>query len=173
MKPKKNSLLFQLLITLLLIALPYKALCQESTDYTTVKTDSEALKIPGKWQILNTTADSGQTYLKNNEGIIIAVARNPMKSYPFYKNSATEFENVTLFYQWDSDYYREQKMNVSKIKENAALGYIIWKYNDKKLDNLFLFGASNNNFLNLLVYTKNWSEPEKILFLENLFTLNR
>lgn len=47
MKPKKNSLLFQLLIILLIIALPYKALSQESTDYTTVKTDTEALKIPG------------------------------------------------------------------------------------------------------------------------------
>ncbi|MFN7100472.1 MAG: hypothetical protein ACK4M4_08880 [Flavobacterium sp.] len=173
MKPKKNSLLFQLLIILLIIALPYKALCQESTDYTSVKTAIETVKIPGKWQILNTTADSGQTYLKNNEGIIIAVARNPMKAYPFYKNSAITFEQLTLFYQWDSDYYREQKIKVSKIKENATLGYIIWKYNDKKLDNLFLFGASNNNFLNLLVYTKNWSEPEKILFLENLFTLNR
>jgi hypothetical protein len=173
MKPKKNSLLFQLLIILLIIALPYKALCQESTDYTTVKTATETVKIPGKWQILNTTADSGQTYLKNNDGVVIAVARNLMKAYPFYKNTATAFEQVSLFYQWDSDYYKEQKFNVLKIKEDATLGYIIWKYNDKELDNIFLFGASKTEFLNLLVYTKLWEEKEKIAFLENLLELNQ
>ncbi|MBB1193820.1 hypothetical protein DNC80_09115 [Flavobacterium sp. SOK18b] len=62
---------------------------------------------------------------------------------------------------------------MSKIKENATLGYIIWKYNDKKLDTIFLFGVSKTEFLNLLVYTKLWEEKEKIAFLENLFELNQ
>jgi hypothetical protein len=62
---------------------------------------------------------------------------------------------------------------VSKIKENATLGYIIWKYNKKKLDTIFLLGVSKTEFLNLLIYTKLWEEKEKIAFLENLFELNQ
>ncbi len=53
------------------------------------------------------------------------------------------------------------------------MGYVIWKFNDKKLDNVFLFGSSKDNFLNLLVYTNSWSENEKIEFLENLYKLNK
>jgi hypothetical protein len=60
---------------------------------------------------------------------------------------------------------------VSKIEERATLGYFIWKNNDKKLDNIFLFGASKTEFLNLLVYIKLWEEKEKIAFLENLIEL--
>ncbi len=62
---------------------------------------------------------------------------------------------------------------MSKIKENATLGYIIWKYNKKKLDTIFLLGVSKTEFLNLLIYTKLWEEKEKIAFLENLFELNQ
>ena len=50
---------------------------------------------------------------------------------------------------------------------------LIWKYNDNKLDNVFLFGSTKNCFLNLLVYTNNWDEKEKIKFLENLYQLNK
>ena len=96
-----------------------------------------------------------------------------MKAYPFYLNSVITFEQATLFYQWSAHYCKEQKFNVSKIKENVTLGYIIRKYNDKKLDNIFLFGASLTEFFNLLIYTKLWPEDEKIAFLENLFTLNK
>lgn len=147
--------------------------CQDSMDYSKVKTNSEEVKIPGNWEQLNKIDDSGQTYLKNKDGVIIAIAQNPKKAYPFFKSNATDFENVTLFYKWDSDYYKENKFKTEKIKENAESEYIIWKYNDKKLDNVFLFGSTKNNFLNLLVYTNNWSEDEKIIFLENLFKLNK
>jgi hypothetical protein len=161
------------LLFVLLIFLPNLIFCQDTTEYSKVKTNTGEVKIPGKWEQLNKMDDSGQTYLRNKEGVIIAIAQNPKKAYPFYKNNVSDFENVTLFYTWDSDYYKENKFKTDKIKENTELEYIIWKYNDKKLDNVFLFGSSKNNFLNLLVYTTNWKEEEKIIFLENLFKLNK
>lgn len=161
------------LLFVLLIFLPNLIFCQDATEYSKVKTNTGEVKIPGKWEQLNKMDDSGQTYLRNKEGVIIAIAQNPKKAYPFYKNNVSDFENVTLFYTWDSDYYKENKFKTDKIKENTELEYIIWKYNDKKLDNVFLFGSSKNNFLNLLVYTTNWKEEEKIIFLENLFKLNK
>lgn len=157
----------------MLFFLPNFIFCQAIIDYSKVKTNAGEVKIPGNWELLNKTDDTGQTYLKNKDGVIIAIAKNPKKAYPFFKSNATDFENVNLFYTWDSDYYKENKFKTDKIKENAELEYIIWKYNDTKLDNVFLFGSSKNNFLNLLVYTTNWSEDEKILFLENLFKLNK
>lgn len=161
------------LLFVLLIFLPNLIFCQDTTEYSKVKTNTGEVKIPGKWEQLNKMDDSGQTYLRNKEGVIIAIAQNPKKAYPFYKNNVSDFENVTLFYTWDSDYYKENKFKTDKIKENTELEYIIWKYNDKKLDNVYLFGSSKNNFLNLLVYTTNWKEEEKIIFLENLFKLNK
>jgi hypothetical protein len=157
----------------LLIFLPNFIFCQDITDYSEVITNSGEVKIPGNWEQLNKMNDSGQTYLKNKDGVIIAIAQNPKKSYSFYKSNVSDFENVKLFYTWDSDYYKENKFKTEKIKENIELEYIIWKYNDKKGDNVFLFGSLKSNFLNLLVYTNNWSEDEKIIFLENLFKLNK
>ncbi|OXA78272.1 hypothetical protein SAMN05444397_101200 [Flavobacterium aquidurense] len=83
------------------------------------------------------------------------------------------FENVKLFYAWDSDYMKENKLKTDKIKENPEAEYIIWKYNDGKLDNVFLFGSAKDNFLNLLVYSTIWDEAKKVLFLENLYQLNK
>lgn len=161
------------LMLMIIFFLPNFIFCQDIVDYSKLKTNSGEVKIPGNWEQLNKMDDSGQTYLKNKEGVIIAIAQNPKKSYPFFKSNETNYENVRLFYEWDSDYYEENKFKTEKIKENAELEYIIWKYNDKKLDNVFLFGSTKNNFLNLLVYTNKWGEDEKINFLENLFKLNK
>lgn len=161
------------LIFIMLVFLPNFMFCQDSIDYSKVNTNSGEVKIPGSWEQLNKMDDSGQTYLKNKEGVIIAIAQNPKKAYPFFKSNVSNFENVKLFYTWDSDYYKENKFKTEKIKENAELEYIIWKYNDQKLDNVFLFGSSKSNFLNLLVYTNNWNEDEKIIFLEKLYKVNK
>lgn len=159
-------------VLLFLFVLPTCIFSQETT-YSTVKTKTVDVKIPGIWEQLNTMDDSGQTYLRNKEGITIAIAQNPKKAYSFYKSNKSDFENVKLFYEWDSDYYKENKFETAKLKENAKLEYIIWKFNDKKLDNVFLFGSVKNNFINLLVYTNDWSEADKITFLENLYKLNK
>ncbi|MBF4470017.1 hypothetical protein [Flavobacterium sp. HJJ] len=161
------------LVFVMLFLLPNFIFCQDNIDYSSVKTNAGDVKIPGKWMQLNTEDDSGQTYLKNKEGIIIAVAQNPKKSYPFFKSNVTDFENVTSFYVWDSNYWKENNFKTDKIKENSKLEYIIWKYNDKKLDNVFLFGSVKDNFINLLVYTNSWDENKKVVFLEKLFELNK
>ncbi|KFF16052.1 hypothetical protein [Flavobacterium hydatis] len=161
------------LMFVLLFLLPNFIFSQDIIDYSNVKTKSGEVKIPGNWEELNRVDDSGQTYLKNKDGVIIAIAQNPKNSYPFFKSNKSDFENVKLFYVWDSDYLKENKFKIQKIKENSKLEYIIWKYNDKKLDNVFLFGSIKDNFLNLLVYTNIWSEDEKIIFLENLYKLNK
>ena len=147
--------------------------CQTAKDFTTLTTTTSDVKIPGIWEKLNKMYDSGQTYMKNKEGIVIAIAQNQKKAYPTFNKTKSDYENVNLFYKWDSDYNAENKFETKLLKENNKQEYIIWKYNDKKLDNVFLFGSSKDNFLNLLVYTDRWNEEQKITFLEELYKLNR
>lgn len=144
-----------------------------SQDFTTVKTKAGDVKLPGKWEQISKAEDTGQTYLHNKDGIIVAIAQNPKNVYSFFKVGKSGFESVTDFYNWDADYRKENKFKTDKLKEDAKQEYIIWKYNDGELDNVFLYGSSKANFLNLLVYTKAWTEDEKIKFLENLFKLNK
>ena len=125
---KKNVILSMLFL------LPIYVFSQNVEDYYSVKTKTVDVNIPGKWDQLNTMDDSGQTYLKNKEGVIIAIAQNPKKSYSFFKGNKSDFENVKEFYKWDSDYMIENHFKVDKLKENSETEYIIWKYNDKKLD---------------------------------------
>lgn len=161
------------LVLLLLLAASATVLAQDQKEFFMVKTNTTDLKIPGKWEQLNKMDDSGQTYLKNEEGLIIAVAQNPKKAYPFFKSNKSDFENVKEFYKWDSDYRKENKFPVKKLKEDAKAKYIIWKFEEDNMDNVFLFGSSKENFLNLLVYSNVWKESEKILFLETLYELNK
>lgn len=162
-----------ILIVAVLFLLPNSVFCQDDTHYSSVNTHAGEVRIPGNWQQLNTMDDSGQTYLVNAENVIIAVAKNPQRAYPFYDKEKSDYENVQAFYQWDSDYRRENNFKTDKLKENSELEYVIWKFHDGELENVFLFGVSDVNFLNLLVYTKEWSEENKILFLENLYDLNK
>ncbi|MEY4833962.1 MAG: hypothetical protein RI980_77 [Bacteroidota bacterium] len=161
------------IITVLIILISTYSLCQEKEAISIVKTNTGEVKIPGIWEQLNTMDDSGQTYLKNKENIIIAIAQNPKNAYSFFKSTASNFVNVKLFYKWDSDFRKENNFKTDKIKEDSKEEYIIWKFNDGKEDNVFLFGSSENTFLNILVYTSIWNEAEKILFLENVYKTNK
>lgn len=169
-KTKKMKKIFLLI---LLISYSGMIQSQESNTFSLVKTRTTQVKIPGNWEQLNTAEDSGQTYLKNKEGIIIAVAQNPKKAYSFFKSEKTNFENVKLFYTWDSDFMKESKFKTEKLKEDAKSEFIVWKFNDNKLDNLFLFGSIKDNFINLLIYTDIWPEEQKIAFLEKVYLLNK
>jgi hypothetical protein len=63
------------------------------------------------------------------------------------------------------------KSRSASASQNPKLEYIIWNYNDVKLDNVFLFGSVKDDFLNLLIDTNEWNE--KVKFLENRYELNK
>ena len=68
---------------------------------------------------------------------------------------------------------KENKFKTEKLKEDAKSEFIVWKFNDNKLDNVFLFGSVKDNFINLLIYTDIWPEEQKIAFLEKVYQLNK
>ncbi len=125
---KKLNFLF-----FLLLLLPQEIFCQES--YTSLQTNSGEVKIPGEWQQLNTAEDSGQTYLKNSDNVIIAIAKNPKRAYPFYAKEKSDFENVIAFYKWDADYRESLNSKTQKLKEIIAIckDYSKLKKEDKEV----------------------------------------
>ncbi|TDM00392.1 MAG: hypothetical protein C4K58_04075 [Flavobacteriaceae bacterium] len=130
------------------------------------------IQIPGKWQALNFEKSSGQQYFINEDRVILAIAKNPKVGYEFFDPKKSDFENVYAFYKWDSDYMIQKGLATNFILEDKESKFVIWKYNDKKSDNVFLFGNSKNHFVNLLIYTNLWDENQKVEFLKNLYFLN-
>ena len=143
-----------------------------SNTITTVKTDDGTVKIPGIWQKVTYEASSKQHFMKNEEGVVIAVALTSRKLYPFNSPKKTEKELATDFFKWDFDFRTENKFKTQKLKENTTENYIIWKYTENKIDNIYLYGCKSDLMVNYLVYTDTWTEQKKIEFLEDMYKLN-
>jgi hypothetical protein len=144
-----------------------------SNTTTVLTTDYGVLRIPGLWMKFNYQKDSRQHFLKNDEGVIIGIALNPMKLYPFYSSSRKKSKIVSDFYKWEYDYRVGAGFKCFQIKENKSENYIIWKFTEKMMDNVFLYGAKSDLLLNFLVYTDKWNEQVKVDFLEKVYSLNR
>jgi hypothetical protein len=140
---------------------------------TALKTANGLIIIPGMWNEFTYEADSKQHFLKNADGIIIAVAVNKKKTYSFYKSSKSNFESVNDFFKWEYDYRVGEGFESNKILENEVENYIIWKFAEKTLDNVFLYGVKSDLFVNYLVYTDKWDEQKKIDFLIKLYNRNK
>jgi len=151
-----------------------KTLGPNSSNTTTVlDTDYGIIRIPGLWEKFSYEKDSRQHFLKNDEGVIIAIALTPMKLYPFYSASKNKSEIVSSFFKWEFDHRISIGFKSSKIKENDTENYILWKFSENNIDNVFLYGVKSNLLINYMVYTNIWSEQKKIEFLEELYELNK
>ncbi len=139
---------------------------------TILNTDYGEVRIPGLWKEVSYEENSKQRFLKNDEGVIMGVALNPMKLYSFYSPYMNKFEVVSEFFKWEFDYRVGAGFKSSKIKENTTDNYIIWKFTENGIDNVFLYGAKSKLLTNYLIYTDQWSEQKKIDFLENTNSLN-
>lgn len=147
-------------------------LTQDKTT-TSVKTNGGIVLVPGLWEHLNFEKSSGQQYLKNEKDVIIAIAKNPKKIYPFYKPTQSNYKTIKAFTKWEIDYQKEMKRKTRVLKKDSASTFQIWKFTDENnIDNVFLYGGIDDHILNLLVYTNAWEEKEKMRFLEKTFTIN-
>ncbi len=95
---------------ILIFLLPNFLFSQYVIESSNIKTIVGEVKIPENWNQLNSMDDSGQTYLKNKDGVIIAIAQNPKKTYSFFNSEKLDFENVKEFYKWDSDYKKNKSI---------------------------------------------------------------
>jgi len=166
-------LLFSNLASAIQLSDSTKTTDPNSSNTTTVlNTDYGIIRIPGQWVKFSYEKESRQHFLKNDEGVIIGVALTPMKLYPFYSPSKTKYEIISEFFKWEFDYRVGGGFKSSKIKENTTDNYIVWKFTEKMIDNVFLYGIKSDMLTNYLVYTDKWDEQKKIDFLEKINSLN-
>lgn len=143
-----------------------------SNTTTIVSTEYGGIMIPGLWVEFSYEKLSRQHFLKNDEGVIVGIALNPMNHYSFYSPSKKNSENIARFFKWEYDYRVREGFKALKIKENRKDNYIVWKFTENSIDNILLFGVKNKMFTNFLVYTDKWNEQKKIDFLEKTNLLN-
>ena len=167
------GVLFSSLTSAIQLADSTKTNGPNSSNTTTVlNTDYGIVRIPGLWVKFRYEKESRQHFLKNDEGVIIGVALTPMKLYPFYSPSKSRSDIVSAFFKWEFDYRVGAGFKSSKIKENTTEKYIIWKFTEKLIDNVSLYGIKSDLLTNYLVYTDKWDEHKKIDFLEKTNSLN-
>lgn len=144
----------------------------ETADKTTyILVPYGNVEIPGKWKRTTYNQVSRQQFFTDSDSSTIAIAKNPKERYPFYLETKSDYELVTDFFKWDSEYWEKQGYKVIKIEENETENFIIWQIAGDKVNNIFLFGLKNNLITNYMVSSK-WTDKEKIEFVTNLYRNN-
>jgi hypothetical protein len=154
-----------------------------SCDYDKNKNQTDYLVFPygsvsihGEWIQTSYNQTAKQQFFQNTDSIIISVAFAPCNKYEFnMDNSKKDFEFVTAFYEWESEYFvTNYRLNQEKIEFNEKDNFIIWRVfgenNNTYWDSYFLFGEKNgfaNNFA--IMKTDKWTKEEKVAFLKEMY----
>lgn len=133
--------------------------------------------IPNKWKKTSYNQISKQHFFQNNDSTTISIAKNLKDKYPFYKVNQNDKEFVAEFVKWDSEYWKEQGLEISTIENKTEKMYIIWNTKNKKetkpeVNTLFLFGVKNNFVYGFSISSRIWNNDQKIEFLKNLYESN-
>ncbi|SFM57751.1 hypothetical protein SAMN05428949_0040 [Chitinophaga sp. YR627] len=143
---------------------------------TTVKKYSQHkanIKLPGEWKVKQ-ILEGGQVFFINADSTIAAMAVFPASEMESYKEGQDDFVTTETYYEWDSNYMRdERKMTVKKITENKDKSFIIWNAKDQYNDNNFLFGTHNGLVYNIMIYDKKMPVEQQLRYIEMLYDLNK
>ena len=143
---------------------------------TTVKKYSQhkaSIKLPGEWKVKQ-ILDGGQVFFINTDSTIAAMSVFPAAEMESYKEGQDDFVTTETYYEWDSNYMRdEQKMTVKKLTENRSKSFIVWNAKDQYNDNNFLFGTHNGLVYNIMIYDKKMPLEQQLQFIEMLYDINK
>lgn len=153
-------------------SVPSKVNAPKSTS-TTVETKYGNITIPGVWEQFHFDESSNQHFLKNSKGMTLAVAKNPKNRFSFYKNSRSDFETVQDYYKWESDYRNQNGQETKVMQEDQNANTIIWSYEEKGIDNIFLYGMQSDMLVNYLIYTDLLDDGYKIDLLKTIYNSNK
>lgn len=140
-----------------------------TTDYFVFPYGSVSL--PGEWTKGIYGKSSRQQWFSNKDSVFLAIAFGPCNKYEFYKPELKDFNFVKAYYNWESDFYKNQLKTESKIiLADSTNNFIIWQlFDNKNVDMYFLFGYNKCSIHNYCLTTEKWKEQEKIKFLQDLY----
>ena len=136
-----------------------------------------SIELPGKWEH---TKDFGrfQFGFENKEiGGMFSVSIRDAKKIEYYQpefSSLDEFQLLEKYYQWESDYWKENpKNNVTEIERNKKEATVLWKISLNGEDNsvnYFLNGIKNNYIIAIMFVNSKMDEQKKIELLKNIYS---
>lgn len=148
-----------------------KVLDTTHLKYTSFKPD---IKLPGDWKVKQVLQGSKQVFFTNEDSSIVAVSIFTAARLPVYKATQSDFESAYAYYEWDSQYMKDdQKMEVKKITENKDKAFVIWNAKDANNDNYHLFARHKELLYNVMVYDNLMPLDKKLALLEMLYDLNK
>ena len=180
---KRNYFIYLLSIIFLVGCATQRTSTIVSCDYDTKRNQTNymvfpygSVSIPDKWDKTSYNSVSKQQFLKNDEGVTIAISFGPCNKYEFnIDNSMKGFVFVKALYEWDAEYFvNTYGLQRDLIEENEKNNYIIWRvygdYNNSYWDTYFLFGEKGGIAHNYSVMgTDKWTVERKIEFLKGIY----
>jgi hypothetical protein len=146
----------------------------QDTTYLKYASFKPEIKLPGDWKIKQILKGSGQVFFINEDSTIVAVSVFMAAKLPVYKATQTDFESAFAYYEWDSQYMKdEQKMEVKKIAENKDKAFVIWNDKDPNNDNYHLFARHKELLYNFMIFDRQMPVDKQLAFLEMLYDLNK
>ncbi|MPL55102.1 hypothetical protein SDC9_00569 [bioreactor metagenome] len=132
------------------------------------------IQIPGKWKKANYNEISRQHFFQNENGKSIAITKNPINKYPFFKENLSNKDLVNDFVKWDLEYWKTKGIETKILSDESDKGYIIWEAKNEKSKSttIFLFGLKNSLAYNFSAELENWNENDVKVFLISLYENN-
>lgn len=140
--------------------------------------NNELFELPGKWKHIGKIENSAQWAFANKKShlTLLINVRKP-ENFEFYNKDLSEFEFLTKFYLWETEFWGKDDKNVEieKIETNEQEKYIIWRLKiiDKNIESFIFSGIRNNKLIGLSLSENNKEKPktrtEKIEFLKNIY----
>ena len=75
--------------------------------------------IPNEWKKTSYNQVSKQHFFQNSDLTTISIAKNLKEKYPFYKTEQNDKEFVAEFVKWDSEYWKQQGLEILTIENKA------------------------------------------------------
>ena len=87
--------------------------------------------IPEEWKKTSYNQASKQHFFQNKELTTIGIVKNLKEKYPFYKTEFSNKDFVNEFVKWDSEYWKEQGLEIKIIENKTEESFVIWNAKDK------------------------------------------
>lgn len=132
------------------------------------------MSLPGQWKKVNYNEVSKQHFFNDADSVLLGLAINPAKNYPFYKSGMPPNQIVQEMFNWDSNYFEENIGIKGKIiEQNTSKHFILWqvegKQKDREFDNHLLFGSEKGIVFTVFVSTSKWSKEKKENFMRSVY----
>ena len=140
--------------------------------------NNELFELPGKWKHIGKIENSAQWGFANEKlKLTLLINVRKPENFEFYNKELSEFEFLTKFYLWETEFWGKDDKNVEieKIETNEQEKYIIWRLKiiDKNIESFIFSGIRNDKLIGISLSDDNKKKPksrtEKIEFLKNIY----